>query len=125
MEWGFENGYDQDGWIDPDGRSRDVATYAVQLVKEEFPEVILQSRCPFRGVRQGKRTQFMTLQGPDVAVRAFLSSVALARDLDSLQIVKFTGPETGDTFSEPIKDFRAWLTLRPSDDVITQQEGRE
>jgi len=51
------------------------------------------------------------LTGPEVAVRAFLASVAVARNLDRFRFLQGIDPETGRTFNKLLKDFTAYLTL--------------
>ena len=44
-------------------------------------------------------------------MKAFLASLALARNLDRIQVLQGIDPETGRTFNKPVKDFTAYLTL--------------
>ena len=95
-----------------EGRQRELAAYAEELIKQ-FPEITLRSWFPSWRSEDGqwKAGVKLDLTGPEVAVRAFLASVAVARNLDRVQVLQGIDPETGRTFDKLVKDFTAYLTL--------------
>lgn len=96
-------------WMNTDtGRAKELAAYAGEVVRE-FPEVTLRAANLFYHLKDGHVEPGVALEltGPESAVRAFLASLALARNVDSVQIFQGIDPETGRTSNKPVKDFTA------------------
>ena len=95
-----------------EGRQQELAAFAKELIKE-FPGITLRSWVPsWRSEDEHWRAGVgLNLTGPEVAVRAFLASLAVARNLDRVQILQGIDPKTGRTFDKLMKDFTAYLTL--------------
>ncbi len=94
-----------------EGRQRELAAYAEELIKE-FPEITLRSWCFSHQYKGGVKQDpgvILNLTGPEIAVRAFLASLGLARNLDSIQVLQDIDPGTGRISNKPVKDFRAYL----------------
>ena len=99
-------------------RAKELVAYAEELIKH-FPEITLRGWFPAYRLSSGQWQAGVDLDltGPEVAVKAYLSSLGIARNLDRIQIIQGIDPATGRTFATPVKGFTAILTLCRIDEL--------
>ncbi len=100
-----------ENWRPREELTREIGSYAEELVKE-FPEITLRSWNLEYRMRGGQWQQpglTLHLTGPELAVRAYVSCLGLARNLERIMIFQDIASQTGRTFDKPVKDFRVTL----------------